>query len=70
MFDVAVNPGETTDLRAYLRAGSRTLMETWTFPWRAPTSQIRMESPRVQRAVTREAPDTHAAAFVPQPTSN
>ncbi len=73
MFDVAVKPGETSDLRAYLRAGSRSLTETWTFPWTAPTaptSQIRVESPRVQKAVTQEAPDMHAAAFVRQPTSN
>ena len=73
MFDVAVKPGETSDLRAYLRAGSRSLTETWTFPWTAPTaptSQIRVESPRVRKAVTQEAPDMHAAAFVRQPTSN
>ena len=73
MFDVAVKPGETSDLRAYLRAGSRSLTETWTFPWTAPvapTSQIREECPRVQKAVTQEAPDMHAAAFVHQPTSN
>jgi glucans biosynthesis protein len=73
MIDVDVNPGETTDLRVYLRAGSRTLTETWTFPWTAPTaptSQIRAESRSVQKAVTQEAPDMHAAAFVRQPTSN
>lgn len=36
MFDVAVKPGETADLRAFLRAGSRALTETWTLPWTAP----------------------------------
>ncbi len=33
MFDVSVKSGETADLRLYLRAGTRTLTETWTFPW-------------------------------------
>jgi glucans biosynthesis protein len=33
--DVVLDPGQSTDLRAFLRAGSRTLTETWTFPWKA-----------------------------------
>ena len=33
--DVAVDPGQSTDLRVFLRAGPRALTETWTFPWRA-----------------------------------
>lgn len=32
-FDVKLEPGQSTDLRAYLRAGSRALTETWTLPW-------------------------------------
>ena len=32
-FDVKLEPGQSTDLRAFLRAGNRTLTETWTFPW-------------------------------------
>jgi len=36
MIDVALKPGETTDLRLFLRAGGRTLTETWTCPWTAP----------------------------------
>jgi glucans biosynthesis protein len=35
VIDVALEPGQTTDLRAFLRSGSRTLTETWTYPWRA-----------------------------------
>jgi glucans biosynthesis protein len=31
--DVQVQPGQSADLRAFLRAGSRALTETWTFPW-------------------------------------
>ncbi len=31
--DVSVEPGETTDIRVYLRSGERALTETWTFPW-------------------------------------
>jgi len=38
LFDVAVKPGQTTDLRLYLRAGQRALTETWTFPWTAPAA--------------------------------
>ncbi|ATQ67611.1 MULTISPECIES: glucan biosynthesis protein [Methylosinus] len=36
MFDVVTKPGETADLRAFLKAGPRTLTETWTYPWTAP----------------------------------
>ncbi len=34
--DVELAPGQTTDLRAFLKAGNRALTETWTFPWQAP----------------------------------
>lgn len=37
LFDIAVKPGETADLRLFLRANGRTLTETWTYPWSAPT---------------------------------
>ena len=33
--DVALAPGQSTDLRAFLKAGNKTLTETWTFPWKA-----------------------------------
>ena len=33
--DVRLEPGQSSDLRAFLRAGNRTLTETWTFPWKA-----------------------------------
>ncbi|MCP8939705.1 glucan biosynthesis protein G [Alsobacter sp. SYSU M60028] len=32
--DVAVEKGQSADLRAFLKAGNRALTETWTFPWR------------------------------------
>jgi glucans biosynthesis protein len=32
---VKLEPGQVTDLRAYLRAGNRALTETWTMPWSA-----------------------------------
>jgi glucans biosynthesis protein len=35
IIDVELDPGQSTDLRAFLRAGNRTLTETWTFPWKA-----------------------------------
>ncbi len=35
-FDVKLEPGQSTDLRAYLRAGNKALTETWTYPWTAP----------------------------------
>jgi glucans biosynthesis protein len=31
--DVTAEPGETGDIRVFLRAGGRALTETWTFPW-------------------------------------
>jgi periplasmic glucans biosynthesis protein len=33
--DIQLEPGQSTDLRAFLRTGTRALTETWTFPWRA-----------------------------------
>lgn len=33
--DIVVEPGQSVDLRAFLRAGNRALTETWTSPWRA-----------------------------------
>jgi periplasmic glucans biosynthesis protein len=34
-FDVKLEAGQSTDLRAYLRAGNKALTETWTHPWTA-----------------------------------
>lgn len=31
--DLKLEPGQSTDLRAFLRAGNRTLTETWTYSW-------------------------------------
>ena len=31
--DVRIEPGQSTDLRAYLRSGNKALTETWTYPW-------------------------------------
>lgn len=33
--DIALEPGQSTDLRMFLKAGNRALTETWTYPWRA-----------------------------------
>jgi periplasmic glucans biosynthesis protein len=33
--DLQLEAGQSTDLRAFLRTGTRALTETWTFPWRA-----------------------------------
>jgi glucans biosynthesis protein len=33
--DVELDPGQGTDLRAFLRTGSRALTETWIYPWRS-----------------------------------
>lgn len=35
VFDFRAAANQTADLRAFLRAGDRTLTETWTYPWRA-----------------------------------
>jgi periplasmic glucans biosynthesis protein len=35
VIDVQLEPGQSADLRAFLRTGTRALTETWTFPWRA-----------------------------------
>jgi periplasmic glucans biosynthesis protein len=36
--DVVAKPGQTTDIRLYLRVGPRALTETWTAPWTAPAA--------------------------------
>ena len=33
--DVALEKGQSADIRAFLKAGNRALTETWTFPWKA-----------------------------------
>jgi glucans biosynthesis protein len=33
--DVAVDKGQSADIRAFLKSGNRALTETWTFPWKA-----------------------------------
>jgi glucans biosynthesis protein len=38
LFDVAVEPGSTADLRLFLRAHGRALTETLTYPWTAPAA--------------------------------
>jgi glucans biosynthesis protein len=35
MIDVQVEPGQTTDIRAFLHTGPRALTETWIMPWTA-----------------------------------
>ena len=34
--DIVVEPGQLAEMRAFLKSGSKTLTETWSFPWRAP----------------------------------
>jgi glucans biosynthesis protein len=33
--DVEIDPGQSCDLRVFLKGANRALTETWTFPWRA-----------------------------------
>lgn len=35
IIDVELQPKQSTDLRAFLRAGAQALTETWTYPWQA-----------------------------------
>ncbi len=60
MLDINVTPGQTSDLRAYLRVGSRSLTETWTFPWTAPVAQAHAEASRVQKTEEQKT-DLHAS---------
>ena len=49
MIDVEVPSGQTTNLRAFLKAGPTTLTETWTYPWEAPaTPQAAAQGPGAQ----------------------
>jgi glucans biosynthesis protein len=33
--DIQIDPGQSCDLRVFLKGANRALTETWTFPWRA-----------------------------------
>ena len=33
--DVVVEPGQLAEMRAFLKSGSKTLTETWSYPWRS-----------------------------------
>ncbi|SEG25738.1 glucan biosynthesis protein [Bosea lathyri] len=33
--DIVVEPGQTAEMRAFLKSGDKTLTETWSYPWRA-----------------------------------
>ncbi len=35
IIDLELASGQSTDLRAFLRSGTRALTETWTYPWQA-----------------------------------
>ena len=35
MIDIEAPVGQVTDIRAFLKTGSRALTETWTMPWKA-----------------------------------
>lgn len=48
--DVIVEPGQIAEMRAFLKSGTKTLTETWSYPWRAevkepPTSQQPAQQP-------------------------
>ena len=45
MIDVEVPAGQTTNLRAFLKAGPTTLTETWTYPWEAPATPQQASAP-------------------------
>ncbi|MCU4178756.1 glucan biosynthesis protein [Bosea sp. BH3] len=32
--DIVVEPGQTAEMRAFLKSGNKTLTETWSYPWR------------------------------------
>jgi glucans biosynthesis protein len=36
--DVQLDPDQTADIRSFLRSGTKTLTETWIFPWQAPAT--------------------------------
>jgi glucans biosynthesis protein len=69
MFDVSVEPGQTADLRVFLRAGARTLTETWTYLWTAPAasaSEQRQEQAILQKAMNQQTSDSPRAASAVQ----
>jgi periplasmic glucans biosynthesis protein len=73
MFDVFVEPGQTSDLRVFLRAGSRTLTETWTYPWTAPSqptvAQDRSQ-PLVQSVSKEQVSTSSDATLASRPIRN
>ena len=43
--DVTLRPGESTDLRIFLRTARHTLSETWTSSWTAPAAPAGTAAP-------------------------
>lgn len=37
--DIVVEPGQTAEMRAFLKSGTKTLTETWSYPWRAEVKE-------------------------------
>lgn len=73
LVDIAVNPGDTSDLRVFLRAGPRCLTETWTFPWTAPMEtavQLNEATARAPAPVKQDVTGLHAASLSSQPVRN
>ena len=59
-FDIEVPPGETADLRAYLKAAQVALTETWMYSWSAPP--LPLQSPAAQAPTPPPAPVPPATA--------
>jgi len=57
MFDVSIKPGQTSDLRVFLRSGSRALTETWTYPWTAAEKPAEV----ARETAAEGAPTQHAS---------
>lgn len=73
MFDVYVKPGQTSDLRLFLRVGARTLTETWLYLWTAPgalTADQHGSEPFAQNAAGQQASEMRGVSTVGQSVRN
>ena len=54
--DIVVEPGQTAEMRAFLKSGNKTLTETWSYPWRAELKEPPAQPQPVQQPPAQPQP--------------
>ena len=54
--EIVVEPGQTAEMRAFLKSGNKTLTETWSYPWRAELKEPPAQPQPVQQPPAQPQP--------------